>query len=497
MRAFMSAILTCVILAAVTGTGATARTAFAQGRTRTTTSGAPIGSRVNSSSAQPAPSCKVSGLAMPGADLGAKINACDLALGASGSKAEIQVDTGGTISTYVQLSRGRTLWFRKGTFTLHQAYTGNPAQDIQTELGMIRYRDDVTIKGDGWESVIVEPPITNRPTVFAPYISSVLTNGGYFHGVTRNITIRDLQIRGQQKVASNGTYSTIEIGNTHNMLVENVFLNQTTGNGITAGGSASMSSLNGCGGGGRVEPECASGVVMRGNRLFQVQNQGLNVVNGRDVSITGNVIKDHNRISGSNGAGIDIESNTVSDTIKSIRIEGNTLDFTNSPQPFAGNGINVQSSGQADYGPVEVRNNTLIGNALTPASVGHMVFGIFVSAGTKRVTVAGNRIQRTANSGIIVYGTGHTIQDNELVSVSGGGNIALSLTGTNNSVISRNKVRIDPAAQGGSDVIAEVPGSGANNNVLEGNIADTPPKVVGAASKIASHKSWSLSTLRP
>jgi hypothetical protein len=183
--------------------------------------------------------------------------------------------------------------------------------------------------------------------------------------------------------------------------------------------------------------------------------------------------------------------------VKSIRIEGNMLDFTNSPQPFAGNGINVQSSGQADYGPVEVRNNTLIGNSLTPGAVGHMVYGIFVAAGTKRVTVAGNKIQRTANSGIIAYGTGHTIQDNELVSVSGGGNIAISLMGTNNSVVSRNKVRIDPTAQGASDVIAEVAGTGANNNVLDGNIADTPPKVVGAASKVASHKSWANASVRP
>jgi hypothetical protein len=180
MRALISVILTGVILVAVSVTGAHAPSAFAQGRTRTT-GGAAQSSRVNNSSVAPARICKVSGLAMPGADVGAKINACDAALGAGGSPAEIQVDTGGTISTYVKVSRGRTLWFRKGTYTLHQAFTGNPAQDIQTELGMIRYADDVTIKGDGWETVLVEPPLTHRPTVFAPYISSVLTNGGYFH----------------------------------------------------------------------------------------------------------------------------------------------------------------------------------------------------------------------------------------------------------------------------------------------------------------------------
>ncbi|HEX8458776.1 MAG TPA: right-handed parallel beta-helix repeat-containing protein [Pyrinomonadaceae bacterium] len=492
MRAFISAILSCVIWCAASPASFAA--AQEQGRSRRT---APVSNGSAGNSTAPAlPTCRVAGLSMPGADVGAKINACDARLGADGLKGEIHVEGGGTISTYVNLSRGRTLWFHTGTYTLHQAYTGDPSRDIQTELGMIRYRDDVTIKGDGWETQIVEPPITNRPTVFAPYVSAVLTQGGYFHGVTRNVTIRDLQIRGQQKLASNGTYSTIEIGNTHNMLVENVFLNQTTGNGITAGGSSGVSSVNGCGGG-KAERECARGVVIRGNRLSQVQNQGLNVVNGRDVSILNNVIKDHNRLAGSNGAGIDIETNTVTDTAKFIRIESNLLDFTNSPQPFAGNGINVQSSGQADYGPVEVRNNTLVGNVLTPSAVGHMVYGIFVAAGTKGVTVAANKIQRTANSGIIAYGTGHVIQDNELVSVGGSGNIAISLMGANNSVVRGNRVKIDPSARVASDLIAEIPETGANHNVLEGNIADTPPKVAGAASKIVSHKSWALSTLRP
>ncbi|HEX8129467.1 MAG TPA: right-handed parallel beta-helix repeat-containing protein [Pyrinomonadaceae bacterium] len=481
MRAIIKAILTCAVLAASTPAGQ----AYAQGgRPRTST-----GVRTASANTGVAPTCKVAQLSMPGADLGAKINACDAALGADKPGGEIHVSGNGTISTVVNLSRGRTLWFHDGTYRLHQAYTGNPAQDIQTELGMIRYRDGATIKGDGWGTIIVEPPITNRPTVFAPYISSVHTNGGYFHGVTRGVTIRDLQIKGQQTVASNGTYSTIEIGNSHDVLVENVFLNQTTGNGITAGGSSGITSLDGCGGG-RMERECASNVVMRGNRLSQVQNQGLNVVNGRNVSIINNVIKDHNRLAGSNGAGIDIETNTVTDTAQAIRIEGNMLDFTNSPQPSAGNGINVQSSGQAVYGPVDVLNNTLIGSALTEGAAGHMVYGIFVAAGTRRVTVAGNKIQRTSNSGIIVYGTEHVIRDNELVSVAGGGNVAISLMGTGNSSIKGNKVRIDRAARVASDVIAEAAGTGANNNVIEGNIADTPPKVVGASSKIASHRTW-------
>ncbi|MDQ1613843.1 MAG: hypothetical protein QOG00_3774 [Pyrinomonadaceae bacterium] len=496
MRALLTAILTCAVCAAAASHAQSASAQEAGARPRRTTSS--VAGRVSSSTASStaAAVCRVAQLAMPGADVGAKINACDAALGADKPGGEIHVEGGGTVSTFVNLSRGRTLWFHDGTYTLQQAYTGNPSQDIQTELGMIRYRDGATIKGDGWNTILVEPPITNRPTVFAPYISSVLTEGGYFHGVTRDVTIRDLQIKGRQTVASNGTYSTIEIGNSHNMLVEHVFLNQTTGNGITAGGSSGLSSVGGCGGRG-LERECASGVRIVGNRLFQVQNQGLNVVNGRDVVISNNVIKDHNRLAGSNGAGIDIETNTVTDTAQAIRIEGNMLDFTNSPQPFAGNGINVQSSGQAVYGPVDVLNNTLIGNTLAEGAVGHMVYGIFVAAGTRRVTVAGNKIQRTANSGIIAYGTGHTIRDNELVSVGGGGNIAISLMGTNDTAVRGNKVRIERASHGASDVIAEMPGTGANNNTIEGNVADTPPRVVGAASKVTAHRTWATQSGRP
>ncbi|MDQ1589928.1 MAG: hypothetical protein QOG71_555 [Pyrinomonadaceae bacterium] len=495
MRALLTAILTCAVCAA----SSPARSASAQeagARPRRTTSS--VAGSVSSSTVSSAAAavCRVAQLAMPGADVGAKIDACDAALGADKPGGEIHVEGGGTISTFVNLSRGRTLWFHDATYTLQQAYTGNPSQDIQTELGMIRYRDGATIKGDGWNTILVEPPITNRPTVFAPYISSVLTQGGYFHGVTRDVTIRDLQIKGRQTVASNGTYSTIEIGNSHNMLVENVFLNQTTGNGITAGGSSGLSSIGGCGGR-ALERECASGIRIVGNRLFQVQNQGLNVVNGRDVVISNNVIKDHNRLAGSNGAGVDIETNTVTDTAQAIRIEGNMLDFTNSPQPFAGNGINVQSSGQAIYGPVDVLNNTLIGNTLAEGAVGHMVYGIFVAAGTRRVTVAGNKIQRTTNSGIIAYGTGHTIRDNELVSVGGGGNIAISLMGTNDTAVRGNKVRIERASHGASDVIAEMPGTGANNNTIEGNVADTPPRVVGAASKVSAHRTWATQAGRP
>lgn len=492
MRAMLMAILTCAVLAA----SMPASSAFAQGRTRR--SGA---QRIESSTASVAPVCRVSELAMPGADIGAKINACDAALGADKPGGEIHVNGGGSISTFVNLSRGRTLWLHDGLYThdtpyIHRDPNTQQQLQLQAELGLLRFNDGVTIRGDGWNTVIEESDYINHPAVIAPYIGSVRQSGVFHGGVTRKAVIRDLQIKGYGgSTPSNGTGSTVDLGNCHDCLVENVFLNQTTGNGITAGGSSVLSSVGGCGGQG-MERDCASGVVMRGNRLFQVQNQGLNVVNGRDVQIVNNVIKDHNRLAGSNGAGIDIETNRFEDTAKNIRIANNMLDFSNSPQPSAGNGINVQSSGQKDYGPVEVVNNTLIGSALAPNAAGHMVFGIFVAAGTRHVTVANNTIRRTSNCGIIAYGSQHIIRDNVLTSVGNSGAVAVSLFGTTNSLVRGNKVKIDPAARVASDVIAEMPGSGANGNVFEENVADTPPRVIGAGSKVASHKKWATAAGR-
>lgn len=417
-----------------------------------------------------------------GADLGAKINAAFAALGSGAGT--VHVYGGGSITSYINVNANCTLWFHDGTYTHDAPYVTVPQQQ-QAELGLIRYRDNSTVRGDGWKTILVESTYLNHGTILAPYAGSILTNGYYHTGVTRRATLKDLQLKGRVTTASNGTASTVDLGNCHDCLVENLFLNQTTANGITVGGLSYESTLGGCDEGVKSN-QCASGVIVRNNQLFQVQNQGLNVVNGQRVRIINNLIKDHNRISGSNGTGIDLETNANSDTLKDITIEGNTLDFRNSPQPSAGNGINIQSSGQRDYGPVIVRNNTLIGDELTPTAAGHMVYGIIVTAGTRRVTIVNNTIQRTSNSGIAAYGTQHTIEGNKLISVSRPAeNPAINLIGATNSIVRGNSIKTGLVALGDNGRIAET--SGANSNTFEANISATAPTLTGAASKIISH----------
>jgi hypothetical protein len=417
-----------------------------------------------------------------GADLGAKINAAFAALGSNAGT--VHVYGGGSITTYINVGENCTLWFHDGTYTHDAPYDTIP-QAQQAELGLIRYKNNSTVRGDGWKTILVESRYLNHGTILAPYAGSIQTNGYYHTGVTRRATLRDLQLKGRVTQASNGTASTVDLGNCHDCLVENLFLNQTTANGITVGGLSYEQTLGGCDAGVKSN-QCASGVIVRNNHLFQVQNQGLNVVNGQRVQIINNTIKDHNRISGSNGTGIDIESNANSDTLKDITIEGNTLDFRNSPQPSAGNGINVQSSGQRDYGPVVVRNNTLIGDELTPTAAGHMVYGIIVTAGTRRVTIANNTIQRTSNSGIAVYGTQHTIEGNKLISVSRpADNPAINLIGATNSVVRGNTIKPGLVALGDNGKIAET--SGADSNTFEANISAHAPTLAGRLSKIISH----------
>jgi hypothetical protein len=419
-----------------------------------------------------------------GADLGAKINAAFAAL--APDYGEVHVYGGGSIATYVTVPARCTLTLHHGVYTCDAPFVTVPEQ-LQAELGLIRFSDYSIVRGDGWGTIIDQGLYINHPTVFAPYISSVLTSGGYFHGVTRGVRIRDLQIRGRVETASNGTYSTIELGNSHDFIVEGIFLNGTSGNGITAGGSSSISVLNG-GDEGVVGPECANGGEFRHNYLFQVQNQGINVVNGQNIKIVGNLIKDHNKYNGSNGAGIDIESNTVTDTIKSILIEGNLLDFRSSPQPFAGNGIVVQSSGQANYGPVEIKHNTLIAENLSNSVVGRMVYGIVVNPNTKNVTVSDNTIQKTSNNAITAYGTQHVIQNNHIISCGDTGPTAAITLQCTKGVISHNKVRIDATATVGSSKIEEV--GAADSNLFQDNIADTEPILIGASSKSVGNTTW-------
>lgn len=395
-----------------------------------------------------------------GADLGAKINAADAALGASSGI--IHVYGGGTLATKVQLNSYHTLHFHDGTYTLDS----DPAEGLANEFGFIRLYDHTSVRGDGWGTIILEPDILNRPKVFEPYVSGTYTDGYFFRGKAQDIIIRDLQIKGVHTQASNGTYSTVELGNCHNCSVDRLFLNQTTANGITIGGSG-------------LAGNHADGVTVTNCLLYQVQNQGINIVNGRNVHISHNTIKSHGRLSGSNGTGIDLETNIPEDIMQSVNIIGNLLDFRDSSLSPAGNGIAVQNSGTDNFGPVKVEGNTLIGANLNSTDAGKMSIGVFVGASTRNVSVISNTIQRTGQEGIISYGTQIDISGNHLVSAGDLYHYPIALYGTYTRVHDNN-VQVDELATYTFNGLGEY--TGANNNIFANNIANTI-SIVGASSR--------------
>lgn len=396
----------------------------------------------------------------PGADLGVKINAADAALGAS--PGIIHVYGGGTLATKVHLTSYHTLHFHDGTYTLiHNVNDG-----IYNEFGFIRLDDYTSVLGDGWGTIIEEPDILNRPKVFEPYVSGTYTDGYFFRGKARGITIRSLQIKGVQTQASNGTYSTVELGNCHNCTVDRLFLNQTTANGITIGGSGYAGNH-------------ADGVTVTNCLLYQVQNQGINIVNGRNVHISHNTIKSHGRLSGSNGTGIDLETNTTQDIMQSVNIVGNVLDFRDSTLTPAGNGIAVQNSATSNFGPVRVEGNTLIGANLNSTDAGRMSIGVFIGASTRDVAVVSNTIQRTGQEGIISYGNQIDISGNHLISAGDIYHYPIALYGQH-SRVHDNNIQVDELATYTFNGLGEY--AGANNNIFVNNIANTI-SLVGSSSR--------------
>ncbi|PWT81205.1 MAG: hypothetical protein C5B44_04135, partial [Acidobacteria bacterium] len=87
----------------------------------------------------------------PGADIGAKINAADQALGQR--PGEIVVQGGGTIATQVVISSGHVLRVQAGTYAAKTA--GVP----------ILLKSGSSLIGSGWESIILESTAQGQFTV--------------------------------------------------------------------------------------------------------------------------------------------------------------------------------------------------------------------------------------------------------------------------------------------------------------------------------------------
>ena len=372
----------------------------------------------------------------PGADLGAKINAADRDLGAS--PGEILVKTGGTISTQVILNPGHTLRFSAGTYTLGTALPWEGAFLLKSRTRVV---------GSGWDTVIVEPAKTGW-IVFQSF-NDIRAQPAH-SGTESDIHISNLQIKGANPGVEGGVRQTVSLGNCHRCGVENLWLNGTGVIGVQAGGSAFRGNY-------------AQNVTIKRNLFSRVASQAVAVVNGRDVKIDGNTFRDSGRCCLQGMTAIDLEPNDPRDIIRNIEITNNTIDSTNSGF-LHGNGILVQNSVRSSgFGPVLVKDNTVIGGPLVPNFAGFVAAGIYITAYTQDVRVMNNTVRRAAHSGIrLENSTRNYVSGNKLISTGTGGILAFEVTNTTDSQIFDNVVLLDPNTLG-TEVIQEA-GTSARNS---------------------------------
>ncbi len=372
----------------------------------------------------------------PGGDLGAKINAADRDLGAS--PGEILVKSGGTISTQVIISPGHTLRFSAGTYTLGTALLWE---------GAFLLKSRTRVLGSGWDTVIVEPAKTGW-IVFQAF-NDIRAQPAH-SGTESDIHISNLQIKGANPGVEGGVRQTVSLGNCHRCGVENLWLNGTGVIGVQAGGSAFGGNY-------------AQNVTIKKNLFTRVASQAVAVVNGRDVKIDGNTFRDSGRCCLQGMTAIDLEPNDPRDIIRNIEITNNTIDSTNSGF-LHGNGILVQNSVRSSgFGPVLVKDNTVIGGPLVPNFAGFVAAGIYITAYTQDVRVMNNTVRRAAHSGIrLENSTRNYVSGNKLISTGTGGILAFEVNNTTDSQIFDNVVLLDPNSLG-TEVIQEA-GTSARNS---------------------------------
>jgi hypothetical protein len=347
----------------------------------------------------------VSANSFPGADMGAKINAADKALG--NGPGEIVVSGGGTIATQVIISSDHILRLQRGTYA---SKTANIPILMKPRSSLI---------GAGWDqTIILESTAAGQFTVVSAYNQSI-ENGTADSG----LTIRELQIKGANP-GFNSAPQAVSLGNCSGCLVDKVWINGTRSIGMQLGGSsrkgyfAENSRITNC--------------------LFtRIASQNLALANGKNIVFEGNRFMTSGQVGGPGNTNIDLEVNEATDRLENVVIRNNLIDVRNSEVSPTGNGIVAQSTSGTPYvGPILIEKNTIIGGETQGTVTNVLSNGIYIFGITMRdVTIRDNTIRRTGQSGIRVEGTRIVVSNNQLFDVGGGGTPGFVVVATDSQIV--------------------------------------------------------------
>jgi len=370
----------------------------------------------------------------PGADLGAKINAADKALGAA--PGEIVVKGGGTISTQVIVSPGHVLNFQKGTYA------------SKTANIPILMKPGSSVIGSGWDAIILESTAEGQFTVISAYNHSI-ENGA----ADSDLTIRDIQVKGAN-AGFNSAPQAISLGNCTNCTVDRVWINATRSIGIQLGGSARRGHF-------------ASNSKVTNCLFTRVASQNLALVNGKNILFEGNRFMTSGQVGGPGNTNIDLEVNEGEDRLEDVIIRNNLIDVRNSDSSPTGNGIVIQATSGTPYvGPILVEKNTIIGGETEGVITNVLSNGIYVYGATMRnVTIRDNTIRRTGQSGIRIEGTRFVVTNNQMFDVGGGGTAGFVVFATDSRIVGNSLVYSGRGPADGRMTILE----GSRGNTFQNN----------------------------
>jgi hypothetical protein len=370
----------------------------------------------------------------PGSDLGARINAADLALG--GATGEIVARGGGRISTQIVLSAGHTLRLMPGTYA-----------PVTAEIPIL-LKPGSGVVGTGWESILLESTAKDQFTVINVY-NNAKRNGD----ADADVTVRDLQIKGANS-GFNSAPQAVSLGNCKNCTVEHVWVNATRSIGIQLGGSGQFGNF-------------AENSRVTDCLFTHVASQNLALVNGRNITFEKNTFIDPGQPGGPGSTAIDLEPNDVDDHVENVVIRDNLIDARKSTVQ-AGNGILVQSgSGTRFVGPILVEGNTVYGGSNQGTITNILSNGIYVFGITmKDVTIRNNRVTRTGQCGLRIEGTRFTVLNNRFTDVGGGGTPGFYMADVSASRIEGNSFTYTGVGPADATVMLVGP---FRNNVVRSN----------------------------
>ena len=410
----------------------------------------------------------------PGTDLGKKINDADKFCGIG--KCRIIITGNDDFYTPAYPSQDRFLDFLKGT---HKSRViGNYGRAIypkdNTLIRGLSYASKASSRGRIWETIFVEatsvrdgktPP---AHSFIAPFNLLIIPEGESTSNITKskNIHTIGIQFLGADNYPNDIGLSTVGIGNDDFSSVQDCLFLNTSGYGVSVGGTPGEKVIGATLKDGRTVGYHARNCAILRNHFEELLTQNLGLITFVNLRVEDNVFLNPGKLTPDGKttpffAVIDVEPNgNKREIIVGFICRRNLIDGRNSVGASYWTAIAYQITNPEIYNEKGIiEDNVIYGseNGISQLSIGITIN----SHGTYDLLVNNNAVKNAGQSGMNLSGRKLTITNNAFINVGGGGNPGISATDLTDSKIENLKVDLFSGGVPGSKEIWE---SGINRN---------------------------------